>query len=420
MKVALLIPTMEIGGVAQYVLTLGKALRACGDDVTVVVTGARREWWELLSENGLRGAHIPLRSWDSRVQHVLHLARYLAQEKFDVVVSNIGSANWAGQQSLDLLPDHVPALVVLHNHYDRVYALAQISRNGWNLALAVSPQVQQTAAAHFPDKAVHFIPHGVRFPTDGELKQRTDWSQPLRLLYVGHLADRQKGIFLLPRIVCACRELGLAVTLTLVGDGADRQEMVRLASAAGVADRIKLVGPLPTAVVYQMMRAHHILLLPSNYEGFGFVLIEAQANGCVPVASWLPGVTDVNIADGETGLLAPPGDSLAFAQQIAALADPVRWRAFSQAGIARTRALFSVEMMGNRTRALLQELVDGAAPLARPRSQGHIECIRRFAWRDFIPSGPLAEFRRLRVRLGRNRRPLNARHDGDSHHTEKA
>jgi len=48
-------------------------------------------------------------------------------------------------------------------------------------------------------------------------------------------------------------------------------------------------------------------------EGLGLVLLEVQANGCVPVATKLPGISDYAVEEGVTGLLTPEGDAAALA-----------------------------------------------------------------------------------------------------------
>ena len=287
-------------------------------------------------------------------------------------------------------------MLALHGDRPLVYAGARSSRDVWNLAVAVSPLVRQNVAARIPEKQVNLIPYGIHCPSDAELSNRTDWGTPIRLLYVGQLLNKYKGIFLLPRIVRGCLEQGQAVMLTVIGDGLDRLELEKLFAAEGVEHLVIMAGKLPNKEVYQAMQSHHLLLTPSWVEGFPLVLLEAQANGCVPVASLLPGITEVSIANGESGLLSPPGDSAAFVRQIVALADPMNWRSFSQAGIVRARTLFSVETMGERYHTLLQEMADGAFPLAQPRSRRLARLLRNFSWRSIVPSGPLADAHRLR------------------------
>ena len=361
MKVAILMPWIGVGGISQFTLSLSEYLHAHGYDVTVVTLNERGSRWGSLADVGVQAVHLPPRWQDGRVPHVLRVSRYLARQQYDLVITNIGIANWAGYHGVGFLPDAMIALAVLHNHHPQVYDAAAVQRDAWNLAVAVSPQVQHAAAARMPEKQVRLIPHGVRSPTAAELARRAGWAAPLRLLYVGRLADEQKGIFQLPDILRNCLAQGLTATLTVVGDGQDRPELARRFAEAGVAGRVEMVGVVSHADVYAAMQAHHILLMPSYYEGDPSVLKEALANGCVPVASRLSGITDAVIREGLDGLLAAPGDSLAFACQVAALADPLRWQILSQAGMAHGCARFTTQGMGAQYDALLRELVAGVS-----------------------------------------------------------
>lgn len=398
MKIAFTNYEIGIGGVAQFIITLGKALLAHGHDVTVV-TYNKGVSWERLADAGLTGECLPIGHWESHVQHTRRVARYLAHTGFDAVVSNIGVNNLTGQQCLRFLPKHLIRLLVLHIEFYRVYQLANINRDAWNMAVAVSSAVQLKASEQFPEKQIRCIPNGIQCPTNAQLTKRIDWSNPFRLLYVGRLSDSQKRIFLLPSILRACTQRGVPATLTIIGDGGDRLELEQLIVAEGLGHLVEMRGSQPIEAVYQAMQAHHVLLLPSIFEGFPLVIVEAHANGCVPVASHLAGITDMAIEDGVSGLLAMPNDPVAFARQIGVLAaEPNLWRKFSQAAIQRTQTKFSAETMGERYHALLCELASGAAPFVQHRDQPN-PLLTIFTWHDFLPSCVQAGLRKLRRSL---------------------
>lgn len=385
MKIAIMTHAMEVDGVSRFVLALGDYLTANGDDVTVVAVSAQREWWGMVAAANMHGALMPRHTGDSRVSHALRLASYLAHNRFDAVISNIGWTDWAAHQSLSFLPDAVAAVVVLHGHDEMVYHAAKISSAGWNVAVAVSPQVERTIAAILPHKPVRLIPNGLPCPTDLELAGRSAWRLPLRLLYVGRLVE-PKGVFLLPDILRNCRALGVPVSLTIVGAGDGEAELKARLLAADVDKLVEFMGLLPGAEVIVQMRRHHALLLPSHREGLPMVLIEAQANGCVPVASLLPGSTDAVIVDHTSGLLAPPGDDRAFAERVEGLTEAQRWRTLSRNGIVHARTYFSQETMGRRYAALLREAVGGGQTLI-PRQRQRWRRLLSYSWREYLPLG---------------------------------
>ena len=142
----------------------------------------------------------------------------------------------------------------------------------------------------------------------------------------------------------------------IAGSG-DLEEYLRdLALEVGVADRVHVLGPRRD--VPALMHAIDVFAMPSIWEGFGLVLLEAMAAGRPIVASRVATIPEV-VVDGETGVLVPPGDPLALAEALAGLArEPERAQAFGKAGRERLRTRFSIEKMVGDTELLYRELVE--------------------------------------------------------------
>lgn len=103
----------------------------------------------------------------------------------------------------------------------------------------------------------------------------------------------------------------------LYGDGADRARLERLVPP-GLASHVTFHGAVASA--REALQGAEVLVLPSEAEGFGLVLVEAMAAGVPVVASRAPGIVDV-VEHGKTGLLFPVGDSAALARCVLRLAD---------------------------------------------------------------------------------------------------
>jgi glycosyltransferase involved in cell wall biosynthesis len=143
----------------------------------------------------------------------------------------------------------------------------------------------------------------------------------------------------------------------LIAGGGDLEDYLRdLATEMGVAQRVHVLGSRRD--VPAIMHALDAFAMPSIWEGFGLVLLEAMAAARPIVASRVATIPEV-VADGETGLLVPAGDPQALADALATFARaPDLARRMGQAGRERLRRQFTVDKMVGDTELLYRELVD--------------------------------------------------------------
>jgi glycosyltransferase involved in cell wall biosynthesis len=98
------------------------------------------------------------------------------------------------------------------------------------------------------------------------------------------------------------------VTYLVVGDGSDRERLEQKARALGVADRVIFAGNVPETEKADHYRLADVYVMPSQGEGFGFVLLEAMACGIPVIASKLDGGREA-VRDGQLGALVDPADT---------------------------------------------------------------------------------------------------------------
>ncbi len=124
--------------------------------------------------------------------------------------------------------------------------------------------------------------------------------------------------------------------LLIVGDGPTRSDVE--AALAPFSSRAVLAGVQAPEALLAFYAAADLLIWPAVNEAYGMTLLEAQATGLPVVAGDFGGVSAV-VDDGRTGLLAPPGDAIAFASAVGALIrDPARRVAMAAAALRRTAA----------------------------------------------------------------------------------
>lgn len=137
-----------------------------------------------------------------------------------------------------------------------------------------------------------------------------------RIIAVGRLC-RQKGFDLL--IEAFSRIVGLApqATLTIHGEGPERESLEKMVHTLGIADRVRLPGVTTTPGGW--LGTGDIFVLSSRFEGFPNVLVEALAAGYAAIAFDCPWGPSEILSHGRNGILVPPEDVGALADALAHL-----------------------------------------------------------------------------------------------------
>ncbi|MFD1587352.1 glycosyltransferase family 4 protein [Halorientalis brevis] len=175
-----------------------------------------------------------------------------------------------------------------------------------------------TALADVPTQVAP--PAGDRFEPDVDRatvreRARTD---PFHVLFLGNLVPR-KNVETLLRAVAG---LSPPPEVTIVGDETVEPDYTRRLRAAidelGLDAAVTLTGRLPDDAVAAHLARAHLLVVPSEYEGFGIVYLEAMGFGVPPVATTAGGASEF-VTDGENGRLVPPDDPKAIARVVESL-----------------------------------------------------------------------------------------------------
>jgi alpha-maltose-1-phosphate synthase len=194
--------------------------------------------------------------------------------------------------------------------------------------------------------------------TDVLERYGVDLSRPY-VIFVGRIT-RQKGV---PVLLRAASALVPEAELVLCAGAADTPELG--AEVTGLVDGLRasrsgviwIHEMLPKREVIQLLTHATVFAIPSIYEPLGIVNLEAMACGTAVVGSRTGGIPEV-VADGETGLLVPPGEPEPLAEALNALIrDPGRAAAMGQAGRKRAVAEFGWSAIAAQTVALYAELV---------------------------------------------------------------
>ena len=177
--------------------------------------------------------------------------------------------------------------------------------------VSVSSQLQKTLLDCGITSSVQVILNGFVLHERECMQQRTLHS----IIQVGSLIERKKTDVTI-RAVAQLRARYSQISLTIIGQGPQREALEQLCRDLGVSDCVYFTGGMPNDRVQAHMAQSQIFVMPSVREGFGIVYLEAMVAGCVAIGTEGEGIADL-IRSGENGYLVPPDDVEAVAQMVA-------------------------------------------------------------------------------------------------------
>lgn len=127
-----------------------------------------------------------------------------------------------------------------------------------------------------------------------------------KFIYVGSLIKRKYPKTLVKSISYAYRN-NANFTLTYVGEGDEKEAIIRQAQKCGIENAVRFTGFLPRNKVYEEMYNSDCFIMVSKNESFGLVYLEAMSQGCITIASRNEGMEGI-IQHGENGFLCDPGN----------------------------------------------------------------------------------------------------------------
>jgi glycosyltransferase involved in cell wall biosynthesis len=188
------------------------------------------------------------------------------------------------------------------------------------------------------------------------LDLRAELGVPENALLLGNIAQlvEHKGHRYLLEAMTIIRRAVPSAHLVILGSGELEKDLRRRAELLALDGSVTFAGFRPDAARY--LPALDLFVLSSVEEGLGTSTLDAQAAG-IPVVVTRAGGSPEAMRDGETGLLAEPGDAAALAQQaIALLNDPARRARMGAAGRLHVAEVFTADRMVEETLATYREL----------------------------------------------------------------
>lgn len=360
-RILLLITDLEVGGTPTVVRELAVRLREPGRlEVGVACLAPWGPVADQLRDAGVAVTPLGARSVLSLPLVCRRLVRLVRGGRFDTVLSFLVHANAVAALAARRCPgarfhQSVQTTQPRPAWHWRVQRWAARSAER---VVVPSPSVARVAAKRsgIPLDKFTVIPNAVDPADYATVRPPTDGA-PFPIGFLGRL-DPVKRV---PDLVEATAKLGGLVHLHVFGDGPDRPAIERRIAGLGAGAYVTMHGGV--ARPQDALRRVGLLVLSSEAEGFGLVLIEAMAAGVPVVATDVDGIRDV-VDDGVTGTLVPPGSPDALAAAIRTLVEsPDLRRRRSAAGRADVERRFGwPAVLADYRRVLGLPTPDGPSP----------------------------------------------------------
>jgi glycogen synthase len=372
-------PPVLVGGLGRHVHALAEALAAAGHEVTVLTRhpGTPAVAADELA-GGVRVVRVPedptgltfaddLLAWTMALNHGLTRAGLGLGGPFDVVHAH----DWLVAHAATTLKHHlgVPLVATLH-------ATEAGRHQGWlpgpmNRAIhsiewwltyearrvvtcSAYMRWEVTRLFELPAEKVDVVPNGVdaarwRVPPARVAAARARWAPDGPLVAYGGRLVHEKGVQDLLAAVPRLRRRHPGLRVVVAGTGPAAESLREQARAARLGRAVAFAGFVPDADLAALVAAADCAVVPSRYEPFGMVALEAAAAGTPVAVADVGGLAEI-VADGRTGVRFPPADPAGLADAVdRVLADEVFGRRLVRAARAQLVASYGWGTVAGRT-----------------------------------------------------------------------
>lgn len=355
MRVTQVMLTRTFGGAERYFVDLCLELSERGFEVQAICHRRfhGRQWLE--ARQGLQVDAIPvLGTWDRLAAG--RMGTLIRDFDPSVVHAHLARAACLGGAAARRAG--VPVCVKTHN-----YVALKYYRDVDAFITTTQDQREYLLSQGVADDEVRVVPNFSRVSADDVTPPLSDPGSPPTFGALGRFVP-EKGFHLLVKAFARAFPAPSGARLAIAGDGPERQRLAALVEAEGLSGQVTLPGW--TNDVTGFLDGIDVFVLPSTFEPFGIVLIEAMARGRVIVSTEVAG--PLEFLDDSTALLIPPDSVDALRQALVTIAaDPERARARAAEARHRFRDSYSAEAVVPRIVEIYRTLA-GQAGNTRPLS----------------------------------------------------
>jgi glycosyltransferase involved in cell wall biosynthesis len=370
-KIMMVIDNFDPGGAQTLLIDLVKGLNKDKFDIDIVTLRKPEAFFDALANSAANV--IELSGGKYNPFKFLSLIRLIKNNRVDVIHTHLTASRFLGVVAGSL---GGAKRIFSHDHSGDEY----LRKNKWMAKLVIYPLDRilmrftdrilavSEATANFnisykkiPRQKVSVFPNWIdvsRFLPDPNDRQelRQLWQIPESAFVVGSVGrlSCQKGYRYLVEAAAEILAEAPETVFVIVGAGEELLLLKQLAQFHGVYHAFRFPGFI--SEVERVYPVFDLFCLPSLYEPFGLVVLEAMAAGLPVVASATGGVVEI-VEDGHNGLLVSPGDTKALARGILTLME--HWVSLAEPMVTKAKQLVTTRFDRKSAIARIESLYLG-------------------------------------------------------------
>lgn len=304
------------------------------------------------SELITRGFTVEIIKPNNHCGRIKYITKYIRQNEIDIVHAHLFPVTYyCAVAQLILKKKNIKFVMTEHNtdnrrrHIAAFRPLEKFVYSRYHSVISISDETQKALINWVrPRNASKYItvPNGVplkefldALPLPAEEMVSGFRNDSVLLCMVGSFTEQKNHHFMIQ----VMEQLPEKYHLLLVGEGTLYNKINELVSKTNLTDRVHFLGFRKD--VAEIMKGSDIFVLPSKWEGFGLVAVEAMACGIPVVVTNVPGLSEVV---GESGLQVELDDVNGFANAIMSMEEKEKYDMYVKKGLARSKE-FDIERM---------------------------------------------------------------------------
>ncbi len=182
--------------------------------------------------------------------------------------------------------------------------------------IATSNSLKDEIISSYNVNNIEIIPNGIFL----DQYQHESLKREELIISVGRILPRKGFSYLVDAAEEIIKDHPNVKFMIIGPDGGDKQNIIKKINNKNLKENVELKGIISDEMLHHLLSISSLFVIPSLYEPFGLVALEAMAMGCPIVSTNVGGLSEI-IEHNRTGLLVPPANSKALANSIRLLLD---------------------------------------------------------------------------------------------------